>query len=98
MEDSSIYRSNRLLSALAIVVMTSKETPSAERTYRVVTYDATLGEYTKQDGVPEIVTGIRGLISAVRLLRGMGYPADRNAHGSDPAVLIERIDSSASCQ
>jgi hypothetical protein len=62
-----------------------------ERQYRIRTYDATLEDFTAQDGVPEIVTGTRGLIAAIRLLRELGYPCDRNADGSDPSVLIERI-------
>ncbi len=66
---------------------------SADPQYRVRTYDVNLGEYTKQDGVPEIVTGTRGLIGAIRLLRSLGYPCDRTADGSDPSVLIERVEN-----
>lgn len=66
-------------------------TPQAQ--YRVRTYDVNLKEFTVQEGVPEMVTGIRGLISAVRLLHELGYPCDRNADGSDPSVLIEKVET-----
>lgn len=70
--------------------MSAEQTSEAQ--YRIQTYDVEAGDYTPQDGIPEIVKGFRGLLMAVRLLRAEGYPCDRTKHGgSDPSVLIERV-------
>ncbi len=71
--------------------MTTRDTPETQ--YSILTWDTNLEKYTPQDGVPELVTGFRGLIAAIRLLREAGYSADRNHCSSDPAVLIEKVSS-----
>lgn len=65
-----------------------KKKPAAE--YYVYTYDADVGDYTVQDGVPEGPWTKWGLREAIRLLRECGYPSDRY----DNFVLIsdERIE------
>jgi len=62
-----------------------------EPQYRARTWDTEREEFTAQDGIPEYVSGFRGLLGAVRLLRENGYPANRDRYGSDPSVLIERL-------
>lgn len=69
--------------------MESPESPEA--TYRVLTWDPNSEEYTPQDGIPELVTGFRGLLMAVRLLKKAGYEAYRTHCDSDSSVLIERV-------
>ena len=73
--------------------LTGEPTPDyQEAEYRIRTYDVEAGDYTPQDGIPEIVTGFRGLLMALRLLKAEGYSCDRRKHGgSDPSVLVERI-------
>ncbi len=66
------------------------------REYRVRTWDVETNEYSAQEGIAEYVRGFAGLLSAVRELKANGYPCDRTKHGgSDPSVLIERIDEEA---
>lgn len=73
----------------------SPSVPESDPIYRVRTYDANTGGYSAQEGIAEYVTGFRGLLNAVRELRSWGYPANRNAFDSDPAVLIERVSPEA---
>lgn len=75
--------------------LTGETPPEEQARYSVLTWDVNENALTEQEGIPSIVHGFRGLLAAVRLLREHGYPANRNAHGSDPSVLIERIDEVA---
>lgn len=63
-----------------------------ESTYRICTWDCEKQDFTPQEGVPELVQGIRGLLQAIRLLKNIGYTAHRNRHDNDAAVLIERVE------
>lgn len=61
--------------------------------YQVLTWDIYTSEFTPQDGVPSIVTGVLELRRAIRALQAIGYSCHRSGGDSDAAVLIERIDS-----
>lgn len=66
-----------------------------KRRYRVRTYDATIGEYTPQDGMKMTGLTLWGVRRALRALRCMGYSAhrvgnSRDGHDSDPSILVER--------
>jgi len=56
-------------------------------TYRITTLDPRTGKYTPQIGVPEYVTGFKGLRRALRKLERLAY--DRKA--SRYAVKVERV-------
>ena len=55
--------------------------------YEVLTWDAELQRFTPQLGVSPGPYTLFGLRPALRLLRDMGYPADRD----DPFVLVELL-------
>ena len=65
--------------------------------YRVLTWDIEEQKWTPQKGVRSGPYTLFGLRKALRELRRMGYPCNRDflgyqEHGySDPCVLVERI-------
>ncbi len=59
--------------------------------YRVLTWDHNLEEFTPQDGVPPLVHGVLELRKAIRQLQADGYPCNRSGGDSDASVLIERV-------
>ena len=72
------------------------ESLSSQVQYSIRTWDGEANAYTKQAGVPEIVTGMfPGLRDAIRALRLIGYPCNRSQYDSDPAGLIERVSPEA---
>jgi hypothetical protein len=54
--------------------------------YYVETYDSNLEKFTAQRGVRKGPYSLFGLRTALRKLRSMGYPCDRD----DPSVLVTR--------
>lgn len=56
-------------------------------TYRIMTWDTEVQEFTPQDGVPEIAKGWRGLRSAMRSLRLIGYVGGKG----DSLAMVVRI-------
>jgi len=56
-------------------------------TYRITTLDPRTGKYTPQVGIPEFVTGLKGLRRALRKLERLSY--DRQA--SRYAVMVQTV-------
>ena len=71
----------------ATIVNRAKATPR----YSIRTWDTESQSFTPQEGVPSRHLTLFQLRQAMRELRKIGYPCDRNKDGSsDPSVLVER--------